>query len=1266
MTEVHERPRLPRRNGRQRRRRILLAILGLVAVALAAWGILHYVEIQRTRAVAAWDARLSALADDRVAALEAWVQERWADARTLANILLDDQVSHRGGPASRTFEDLVAPHLTAIKRNYGYAGVYVLGADGRPAASAAGSPPVPRQCLDVVAGSAATRTARAFLYRGGRTGRLRIGFLKPLDPSSTSSGILSTGWILLSAEPTRSLFPFLTIPPSQTLTEEAVLAQRDGGQVIFINPLLFKAAEPLSFHMPLDTPTLAASHALRGQRTFGEFTDYRGVPIYAAVRPIRGTDWGLVVKVDRSVALAPFRRSMALQGIALATLLLVITLGGLGLWRGQRMKRLQAVLDERTLSAGRVLQLNRLLRTISEINQLMAREGDSKKLLSEACHILVEHGEFVMAWVGLRRPDGTVEVAAKSGDSTGYLDGIAVRWDDTPEGRGPTGTSIREGRNVVNPDVTLNPAMAAWRAAAVNAGYLASAAFPIPAKGGTVGAITVYVREANGIAEEEVALLEELANNLGFVLEAMEDRQERERAEKALRASERKYQELAEHLGEGVGIVATDETFLYSNPAQDRIFGVETGGLTGRNLAEFSTPEEFARYQDGTARRATGKRSRYETTIRRPDGELRNLLVTATPHIAQNGEFAGTFAICMDVTEEVKATKALRESEEKYRNLVENASDLICTHNMDGVLLSVNEAAARAVGYAVEELIGRNLQEFVPSGQEPAVRAYLEALERDGTAAGILRTVTRQGDLRFWEYRNTLRTKGLETPVAQGIARDVTERVLTQRALRKSEARYRSLFERNLAGVYRSTGGGRLIDCNQAFARIYGFASPGEAMRDHMVCLYDDPKDREAFLGELRKEGHLGNRESQGIRKDGSTVWVLENVSLEVNETTGEEILDGTIVDITQMKEAEAQRAMLSSAIEQGHDSVVITDKAGDILYVNPAFERITGYGRDEAIGKTPRILKSGVHDESFYRHLWETILSGGVWSGRLTNKRKDGELFVEQASIFAVRDEAGHVTAFVAVKRDITKEQALEQQLVEAKKLETVGMIASGVAHEVRNPLFAITTIVAALEKKLHDESEYGEYLAHIKDQSGRLNLLMNDLLTLGRPIKPEQLGPCLLRDCLTDALKLLEDLEPGIRERIALEIPSQRLPILGAREKLVQVILNILQNSLHFSPREQKITASLRKDGTGAVLHIVDSGPGIAPSLLPTLFEPFQTGRKGGTGLGLAIVRQIVTAHGGTVSAKNNDPPPGATFTISLPIRKGGEADESDQLIQ
>ncbi len=591
------------------------------------------------------------------------------------------------------------------------------------------------------------------------------------------------------------------------------------------------------------------------------------------------------------------------------------------------------------------------------------------------------------------------------------------------------------------------------------------------------------------------------------------------------------------------------------------------------------------------------------------------------------------------------AEQALWESETRLRTFLNATTDIVFLKDDQRRYLFTNRANTLFIGKPEEQILGATDEELFPEGMAEACRASdLLAVERMDAVVSVEVAEGRH----FQTLKFPVDLEGGRTGVG-GFIRDMTTEMLAKEALRESESRYRLLFERNLAGVYRSTLEGRILDCNDAFARMFGFQTREEMGDLSAHALYENDSDREIFLARLSKEGSVTNYEEALKRRDGSPLWVLENVNLV--GASGERVIEGTVMDITDWRQGQSQLLLLNAAIGQAHDAVVVADPGGDILFVNPAFERITGYGREEVLGQNPRLLKSGVQDQPFYERLWATIRAGETWSGRLVNRRKDGSLFTDHTIISPILDGAGDITAFVALKRDVTQEVGLERQLAEARTLETIGMIAGGVAHEVRNPLFAISTVVAALDKKLGRSAEYKEYMDHINEHVRRLSQLMDDLLALGRPVDRAQFTPLDLGAVVEAAGREVCGAHPEWEGRLRVEAQGA-LAVRGLEPKLRQVFTNIVQNAFHFSPPEGAVEVTLGREGAHAVVTVADHGPGIPAEMMPKLFEPFQSRRQGGTGLGLAIVRKILTAHGGAVEGANRTDGSGAVFTVRLPL--------------
>jgi PAS domain S-box-containing protein len=368
--------------------------------------------------------------------------------------------------------------------------------------------------------------------------------------------------------------------------------------------------------------------------------------------------------------------------------------------------------------------------------------------------------------------------------------------------------------------------------------------------------------------------------------------------------------------------------------------------------------------------------------------------------------------------------------------------------------------------------------------------------------------------------------------------------------------------------------------------------------------------------------------------------------------------------DVTAQRRAESEMRQLAEAVGQAAESIVITSKDGAIEYVNPAFERITGYVRSEALGQNPRVLKSGVQDAAFYKELWDTIMAGRIWTGRMVNRRKDGSFYTEECTISPVYDAAGVVDRFVAVKRDVTQELALEEELRQAQRLESVGQLAAGVAHDFNNMLSPILGYAEMLAAEFSRDDVRHAQLIQIKHAAERSRDLIRQLLAFSR----KQVLELSLVDMCEVVRAMQGFLKRAVRENVEIRVQLDDAPqtVRADVSQIEQVLVNLCVNAQDAMPEGGVLAIAVAparfdsaqcaahpglQPGQYVMLSVTDTGMGMDAETRRHIFEPFFTTKEHGkgTGLGLATVYGIVKQHGGIILV-TGEPGKGAAFQIYL----------------
>ena len=357
--------------------------------------------------------------------------------------------------------------------------------------------------------------------------------------------------------------------------------------------------------------------------------------------------------------------------------------------------------------------------------------------------------------------------------------------------------------------------------------------------------------------------------------------------------------------------------------------------------------------------------------------------------------------------------------------------------------------------------------------------------------------------------------------------------------------------------------------------------------------------------------------------------------------------------DITEQEKKELDLLRFSEVMQHTMSPIQITDSQGKIIFVNPAFERVSGYTKEELLGKNPNILNSGMRDEKYWAQVWNNILKGKEWVGQIQNRRKNGELFHTELVISPIINPGGAVVGFLGLHRDITEQKLLEQQLVRSQKMETFGTLAAGIAHEVGNPLTSISSIVQVIQRTTKDRFAQ-EKLELVKNQVNRIAKIIRELVDFSRPSAYE-VKQADVNTIVRDAVNIVQYGKKVHDITFVIELDEDLPQVAVVHDQLVQVFLNIAMNAVDACEgKPGTIRIASRAVPENIEVIIEDTGKGIPELDFAKIFDPFYTTKEvgKGTGLGLWVSYGIVKNFGGDILVESKEGK-GSTFTVILPLK-------------
>ncbi len=597
-------------------------------------------------------------------------------------------------------------------------------------------------------------------------------------------------------------------------------------------------------------------------------------------------------------------------------------------------------------------------------------------------------------------------------------------------------------------------------------------------------------------------------------------------------------------------------------------------------------------------------------------------------------------------------TQVIQRSQRSFKELIDSFDDVAFACSLDGTLRTVNRRVTQLLGLAYTDVVNHKIDDFVTEPLRREVETGLPRFLEKRRWAGVVRVQVKNSTrpLYFECVLNAI-VKSDEVVGISALARDVTEE-------REKERRFTELFETLEEGVYFSTPEGKLLDANPALVRMLGCST-----RDELLSL--EPSElnldgsRGAVLGRSADDrGSERSRELTLRRKDGTTGIFLDT-SRAVWDGAGQIIrYQGTLVDVSERRKMEKslrqQEEFQRYLLESFPDLILVVDLEGRYSFVSARIRDLLGRTPAELMGK--KVDDAEQEQSADFISLYHDVSTGAKKFGfcEFGARHRDSSWRTMRANASPLFDAEGKASGVIVSVRDITVEKKLEQQLIQSERLAAMGQMIGGFAHELNNPLTGIMGLAELLQEGEPEEGRRKQ-LAMLQQQSRRAADIVQNLMYFSRPPAPGR-GPVNLSELIQRTLHL--HAYSLRKNNITVDfLPDPVFPVVnGDSHQLMQIFLNLILNAEQ-AIREARELGTLRirleKNSKAVAVTFQDDGPGIAPDVLPNIFDPFYTTKRPGrgTGLGLSICKAILREHGGEIEGSSG-PGGGAVFTVTLPV--------------
>ncbi len=748
---------------------------------------------------------------------------------------------------------------------------------------------------------------------------------------------------------------------------------------------------------------------------------------------------------------------------------------------------------------------------------------------------------------------------------------------------------------------------------------------------------------------------------------------EQKNAEERFRQQRRRYRELFERSRDGFVVVDISGRFLDANQSYCDMLGYSCDELKEMRHFFDITPASWHAWEHEEIWRKRlltyGYSGIYEKEYIRKNGTVFPVEMQAFTVVNDSGAVEYLWGVARDISGRKRDAQVLRERETRLQRIYDHAGDAFLIFDMDGRVVDINAKAAEMYGYSRDEFIGLSGRDIVHPDYHHLFASFKREVcdgrqfhcesvdvRKDGTCFDIEVTGT---DFEYRGRRHLL-----------AIVRDISDRKKAQHALQLSEERYRSVVQNAMDAIFIADRRGTILSWNIGAQRIYGY-EPDEIIGRWFFCLLPE-EDRAKQERLLQKAVSAGTAPGGGKPLEGTAVckagkrFPIE-AAFNIFTLRDEVFLTVIVRDATARKRAEEQLVHLGAAIEQATDAIQIEGSDGTVRYVNAAHERLFGRERAQLVGRSRSDSTDNEKRERIYRQVKDNVSRGRVWSGRVGFTKPDGGRVELDIRATPITDSAGTPAGFVTVYRDITDTARMEEQLRESQKMEAIGTLAGGIAHEFNNILSGIMGYAEVAKDAAAEGERPEEFLDVIIRYCDRAAELTGQILTFSHK-SIQDFQPVTLQPVVKEAVKLLRATIPATID-IQQSVDERCGPVIANPTQMHQVLINLCTNAAHaieqnigvlsveLSPftvgePDAGLYPGLRP-GEHVRLTVRDTGCGIEPDILDKVCEPFFTTREAGkgTGMGLAVVKGIVKTHSGVLRIEST-PGMGTACSVVLPV--------------